>query len=275
MCNTYGNYFCQKLYNISDIQQRLEILNIIKDSFLDISKNNSGAHAIQFIIGSLQAPQEKKLILEYIKFHEIELSFDQEGTHVIQKIISSFDEKEREELNNTLCDKNNLSSLCQDSKGICVIKKLILGTKDINNKIKIIEGVLNNCVEIALSPFGNYIIQIICEEWDIDICVKLIETCIENAFILSCQKYSSNIIVKIMELYLKNEKIEEKYNFGKKLKDIFFNENNISDLFNNKYGRLLFNKLIKFITPEEKEFLIQKFKDKENILYILKELFFS
>ena len=63
MCNTYGNYFCQKLYNISDIQQRLEILNIIKDSFLDISKNNSGAHAIQFIIGSLQAPQEKKLIL--------------------------------------------------------------------------------------------------------------------------------------------------------------------------------------------------------------------
>ena len=96
-----------------------------------------------------------------------------------------------------------------------------------------------------------------------------------NAFILSCQKYSSNIIVKIMELYLKNEKIEEKYNFGKKLKDIFFNENNISDLFNNKYGRLLFNKLIKFITPEEKEFLMQKFKDKENILYILKELFFS
>ena len=275
MCNTYGNYFCQKLYNISDIQQRLEILNIIKDSFLNISKNNSGAHAIQFIIGSVQDPQEKKLILDYIKFHEIELSFDQEGTHVIQKIISSFDEKEREELNNTLCDKNNLSSLCQDSKGICVIKKLILGTKDINNKIKIIEGVLNNCVEIALSPFGNYIIQIICEEWDIDICLKLIETCIENAFILSCQKYSSNIIVKIMELYFKNEKIEEKYNFGKKLKDIFFNENNISDLFNNKYGRLLFNKLIKFITPEEKELLMQKFKDKENILYILKELFSS
>ena len=275
MCNTYGNYFCQKLYNISDIQQRLEILNIIKDSFLIISKNNSGAHAIQFIIGSVQDPQEKKLILDYIKFHEIELSFDQEGTHVIQKIISSFEEKEREELNNTLMDKNNLSSLCQDSKGICVIKKLILGTKNINNKIKIIEGVLNNCVEIALSPFGNYIIQIICEEWDIDICLKLIETCIENAFILSCQKYSSNIIVKIMELYLKNEKIEEKYNFGKKLKDIFFNENNISDLFNNKYGRLLFNKLIKFITPEEKEFLIQKFKDKENILYILKELFSS
>ena len=273
MSNTYGNYFCQKLYNISDLQQRIEILNSIKDSFLDISKNNSGAHAIQFIIGSVQDSKEKKIILDCIKFHEIELSFDQEGTHVIQKIISSFEEKEREELNNTLCDKNNLSSLCQDSKGICVIKKLILGTKDLNNKNKIVEGVLNNCVEIALSPFGNYIIQIIFEEFDIDICLKLIETCIENAFILSCQKYSSNIIVKIIELYLKQEKIEEKYNFGKKLKDIFFDENNIADLYNNKYGRLLFNKLIKFITPEEKEFLMQKYKDNEANLYILKELF--
>ena len=273
MSNTYGNYFCQKLYNISDLQQRIEILNSIKDSFLDISKNNSGAHAIQFIIGSVQDSKEKKIILDCIKFHEIELSFDQEGTHVIQKIISSFEEKEREELNNTLCDKNNLSSLCQDSKGICVIKKLILGTKDLNNKNKIVEGVLNNCVEIALSPFGNYIIQIIFEEFDIDICLKLIETCIENAFILSCQKYSSNIIVKIIELYLKQEKIEEKYNFEKKLKDIFFDENNIADLYNNKYGRLLFNKLIKFITPEEKEFLMQKYKDNEANLYILKELF--
>ena len=72
---------------------------------------------------------------------------------------------------------------------------------------------------------------------------------------------------------MKQEKIEEKYNFGKKLKDIFFDENNIADLYNNKYGRLLFNKLIKFITPEEKEFLIQKYKDNEANLYILKELF--
>ena len=59
----------------------------------------------------------------------------------------------------------------------------------------------------------------------------------------------------------------------KKLKDIFFDENNIADLYNNKYGRLLFNKLIKFITAEEKEFLMQKYKDKEPNLYILKELF--
>ena len=273
MCNTYGNYFCQKLYNISDLQQRIVILNSLKNSFCNISKNNCGAHAAQFIIGAAQSQQEKKMIVECLQSNELDLSYNTEGTHVIQKILSCFIEDERLELNNVLSDKNNLSTLCQDAKGICVIKKLILGTKDINNKIKIVDGVYNNCVEIALSPYGNYIIQIIFEEWDVDICLKLIEACIENAFILSCQKYSSNIIVKIMELYLNGEKKENKYNLGKKLKDIFFDEKNISDLYNNKYGRLLLNKIGKFVTSEEKENLEKKFKDQKNDLDILKDIF--
>ena len=272
MCNTYGNYFCQKLYNISDIQQRISILNSLEKSFLTISKNNSGAHAIQFIIGAIQTQQEKKIILSYVQSYILELSYDNEGTHVIQKILSCFEEKEREELNNVLYDKNNLSSLCQDAKGICVIKKLILGTKDINNKIKIIESVLNNCVVIALSPFGNYIIQILFEEWDISICSKLIEACIENAFILSSQKYSSNIIVKIIELYLNKDDDENKNIFGQKLKDALLDEKNLSDLYNNKYGRLLLNKISKFISTDEKNNLEIKYKDQKCNLDILNEL---
>ena len=47
MCNTYGNYFCQKLYNISDLQQRIVILNSLKNSFCKISKNNCGMPTIQ------------------------------------------------------------------------------------------------------------------------------------------------------------------------------------------------------------------------------------
>ena len=249
------------------------MLCLIALIFCNISKNNCGAHATQFIIGAAQSQQEKKMIAECIQSHELDLSYNTEGTHVIQKILSCFNEDERVELNNVLCDKNNLSALCQDAKGICVIKKLILGTKDINNKIKIVEGVLNNCVEIALSPYGNYIIQIIFEEWDVDICLKLIEACIENAFILSCQKYSSNIIVKIMELYLNEGKKENKYNLGQKLKDIFFDEKNIGDLYNNKYGRLLLNKISKFITSDEKDILEKKFKDQKNNLDILKDIF--
>ena len=275
MCDTYGNYFCQKLYKVSELQQRISILNILKNNFLTISKNKCGAHAIQSIIGEVQNIKEKNIILEYIQSHELELAYDTEGTHVLQKILSVFEEEERVNLNKVLCDKINLNSLCQDAKGICVIKKLIAGTKDENNKRKIVDDIYDNCIEIALSPFGNYIIQLIFEEWDINICLKLIDNCLDNAFILSSQKYSSNIIVKILDLYCDDKKDEyNKYNFCEKLKNIFFDEKNLSELYNNKYGRLLLNKTCKLISPEEKDNLKIKYKEQKSILEILNDLFF-
>ena len=275
MCDTYGNYFCQKLYKFSELHQRISILNILKNNFLTISKNKCGAHAIQSIIGEVQNIKEKNIILEYIQSHELELAYDTEGTHVLQKILSVFEEEERVNLNKVLCDKINLNSLCQDAKGICVIKKLIAGTKDENNKRRIVDDIYDNCIEIALSPFGNYIIQLIFEEWDINICLKLIENCLDNAFILSSQKYSSNIIVKILDLYCDDKKDEyNKYNFCEKLKNIFFDEKNLSELYNNKYGRLLLNKICKLISPEEKDNLKIKYKEQKSILEILNDLFF-
>ena len=274
MCDTYGNYFCQKLYKVSELNQRISILNILNNNFVTISKNKCGAHAIQSIIGEIQNIKEKNIVLEYIKYHELELAYDTEGTHVLQKILSVFEEEVRTNLNNVLCDKINLNSLCQDAKGICVIKKLISGTKDENNKRKIIEDIYDNCIEIALSPYGNYIIQLIFEEWDINICSKLIEICLDNAFILSSQKYSSNIIVKILDLFCIEKKDEfNKSNIFERLKNIFFDEKNFSDLFNNKYGRLLLNKICKLITPEEKDDLKNKFKEEKSIIEALNELF--
>ena len=82
------------------------------------------------------------------------------------------------------------------------MKKLISNTENKNNKIKIINGVYDHCIEVAQSPFGNYIIQYIFEEWDIDICFNLIKICIYNSIIFATQKYSSNIIVKIIDIYL-------------------------------------------------------------------------
>ena len=181
MCDTYGNYFCQKLYNISELEQRILILNSLKDSFIKISKNSFGAHVTQFIIGEAKYDEEKRIIIDYISNHELELSLDPEGTHVLQKIISCFPEKERQNLNDKLNMTDNLNALCKDAKGMCVMKKLISNTENIDNKNKIINGVYNHCMEIAQNPFGNYIIQYIFEEWDVNIYLNLIKLCINNS----------------------------------------------------------------------------------------------
>ena len=272
MCDTYGNYFCQKLYNISDLEQRKLILTSIKSSFVNISKNGCGAHAIQFIIGEAKSEEEKKIISECISSHELELSFDPEGTHVLQKIISCFSENEIQNLNSVLSLANNLQLLCQDAKGTCVIKKLIANTKDKSNKIKIIKGIEEHCVEIAENPYGNYIIQYVFEEWDVDTCADLVRVCICNSKAFAMQKYSSNVIVKIIDLYL-NEK-----EFMENLKKMFFyNDENVVDLYNNKYGRLLLIKLGKVLSKEEKEKMLKESEDKDDgkrkeIIGILSEL---
>ena len=271
MCNTYGNYFCQKLYNISELYQRILILNSLKDCFLEISKNNCGAHVTQFIIDAAQSEDEKKLISEYISNHELELAFDPEGTHVLQKVICCFPENEREDLNNILYIPENLNALSQDAKGMCVMKKLIANTKNKDNKMKILDGVYSHCNEIAQNPFGNYVIQYIFEEWDVDICFNLIKSCVENSVIFSTQKYSSNIIAKIIDLYSNVDNTN--YTFIQDLTKIFFDVNNIFVMYNNKYGRLLLIKLSKLIGKEEKEKIIKIFENDDAIKNILNELF--
>ena len=272
MCDTYGNYFCQKLYNISGLEQRIIILNCLKNYFINISKNSCGAHAIQFIIGAAQSEEERKIIIECISNHELELAYDAEGTHILQKIITSFPEDEKQNIYDVLF--NNLDSLCKDSKGICVIKKLISNIKIKNNKIKLLDIVYNHFIEIAQNPFGNYLIQYIFEECDIDICHKLIEICINNSIFLATQKYSSNIIVKVIDLYSNNKQ----FNFVEKISQLFFDYNNISELYNNKYGRLVLAKLSKLKTKEEKIKIVKIFEEnndelKREKLNILNELF--
>ena len=62
------------------------------------------------------------------------------------------------------------------------------------------------------------------------------------------------------------------------MKNIFFDENNIIDLYNNKYGRLLLTKVAKLVNPEEKESIKKNYENSKNqektkILEIFNELF--
>lgn len=139
------------------------------------------------------------------------------------------------------------------------MKKLIISTEDKDNKMKILNGIYKHYIEIAQSPFGNYIIQNIFEEWDINICSDLIQACIKDALIFATQKYSSNVIVKIIDLYQNNNN-QLNLNFIEQLKTLFFDTKNIMDLYNNKYGRLLLYKLNGLIPKEEKEKLVRTFQ---------------
>ena len=280
MCDVYGNYFSQKLYSISSIEQRRMILNSMKDIFINVSENAAGAHVAQSIIELAETKEEKDIIMDYTKDHEMELALHQEGTHVLQKIIQIFAENERQGLTDVLCININVNTLCQDLKGISVIKRLISFNKEKINRIKLVEAFYPNIIEISKSSSGSYIIQYLIEQWGIDIGLKLIHFCILNFEAFAINKHSANLINKILLICLKRNSIIRSFNNANNininimncneiiiinaLKGIILEPNKIINIYKNKYGKALVIKIRKLLSIEENKKLYLLIKSLEN-----------
>lgn len=278
MSDIYGNYFCQKLYSISSIEQRRMILNSIKDIFINVSKTTAGAHVTQNIIEESKTKDEKIIIMQYIKGHEIELALHPEGTHVLQKIIQIFPEKDRQDLTDVLCTNLNVNILCKDLKGISVIKRLISFNTEKDNKLKLVDSFYGNCLEISKSSSGSYIIQYLLEQWGVDIGLKLIFHCIMYFESFAICKHSANLIDKIILICLKKYNIirlfgnEESINsinneiiIINALKYIIFEPNKVINVYKTKYGKTLILKIRKLFSPEDNEKLFLLIKSLETV----------
>ena len=278
MCDIYGNYFYQKLYIISSTEQRRMILNSIKEIFISVSKTSAGAHVTQSIIEESSTKEEKLIIMEYIKGHEMELALHPEGTHVLQKIIQIFPENERQNLTDVLCTNINVNILCQDLKGISVIKRLISFNTEKSNRIKLVESFFGNCLEISKSSSGSYIIQYLLEQWGVDIGLKLILFCVTNFESFAISKHSANLIDKIILICLKRYSIIRYFGNDQNmnlinneiiiinaLKNIILESNKIMNIYKNKYGKDLIIKIRKLFTIEENEKLYLFIKSLETL----------
>ena len=266
MKDIYGNYFFQKLIKNSNKDIISLIISYIIEDFIDISKDSSGTFSIQALLYEIKSIKDYLIILEKIKGYELEMVFDKNATYVLQKIVLIFPDFIRENLNEIIL--NNFIKLCLDVNGICLIKNFIKTNNNINNKIKIKFLICNNFILLSQSPFGNYAVQFLMENWNnLDI-IELFEKIYENIFILSKQQFSSNVVEKGLET------MDDFYR-GKIIGKLFF-EGKFIFLLKNKFGNFVLNKAYKYMTPEiKKEFElylinnINNFNTKEK--YIIKK----
>ena len=107
-----------------------------------------------------------------------------------------------------------------------------------------------NCIEICQSPFGNYVIQYILEEWGINECLPIVNIIIKNICILSIQKFSSNVSEKILTLINESNKYENEKNMISY--QLFFTDQ-IMNVLKNKYGRYVLQKAVKILSENERE----------------------
>lgn len=254
MKNIYGNYFFQQLIKGTQGIIISKIISYISDEFVNISKDPSGTFSIQALLNEVSSIKEEQQILMCIQNHEIEMAFNKNATYVIQKIILLFPDIHRVYLNEIIL--NNFKDLCLDSNGICLIKNFIKTNTLINNKKRIIEEIVKNFVVLADSPFGNYGIQYIMDNWNQNELNDFIKKIMENIYKLSIQQFSSNVVEKAIE------KIDDK-NREKMIRKLCFDSKFII-LLKNKFGRFVLQKAINHMSPELKNEFENNLVDKIN-----------
>lgn len=234
MTDIYGNYLCQKIIKISTQPQITQILLTISPSFFSIAKTNSGTHVLQTLLDYITTTNQEQIILSSIKTKELQMAYDINATHVLQKIINRIPEEQRLNLNEVIL--LNIKQLSLNKKGVCLIKEFISSNTTNINKQRVISALKENCLELAQDPFGNYAIQHILNKWSINECEIIIDIIIDNIFMLSKQKISSNVVEKIMELD------ELSRNKKDKICSLIFEENKFAQLLKNKFGKYVIQK---------------------------------
>ena len=244
--DSYANYFCKKLFNCLNQKDRIEFLSIIQNDLNILAIDFIATYPIQGIIEQLGSKAEKTIIYLGIKNYIPIFCYNIYGTHILEKMLSYFEEEFTIEIIDFVY--NNFIDLAYHVNGICIVKKLLLMThrKELHQKLKKI--IIENALHLIIHQYGNYVIQVIFENWD-DIELEEILNQYKSKFIiLSKQKYSSNAIERIIE---KTNNNLELY-----IKEIC-SENNIIELMNNNYGNYVVQKAIKLSSGESQERLIQ------------------
>ena len=149
------------------------------------------------MIEIINIKEEGKLLQKCIEPNIIKLSFNSYGTHIIQKLIIIIQEDKREYINNFIIE--NLAYISMNINGIGVVKKFISVNKNKEIKNKILLKFELICLEISQDPFGNYAIQYAIDYYTPYNCTGIINEIIKSIINLSIQKFSSNVVEKIIE----------------------------------------------------------------------------
>ena len=262
MKNTYGNYFFQQLIKGTEEIIISLIISYISEEFVEISKDPSGTFSIQALLNEVSSLKEEKNILNIIRNHEMEMAFHKNATYVLQKIVLLFPDIHRSYLNEIIL--RNFKDLCMDPNGICLIKNFIKTNTLVNNKIRINDEISKNFVVLAESPFGNYGIQYLMENWNKKELNGIKEKISENIYKLSIQQFSSNVVEKAIEIFDAETK-------EKMIKKLCF-EGNFIILLKNKFGRFVLNKAINYMNIHLKnEFEIYLINNINNKVYTHKD----
>ena len=244
--NSFGNYLIQQLFDYMNKEQFLQFIALIKIDLYQICINSYGTRVIQKLIDYLNLEILLKTFMNIIKPTIKGIIIDINGSHIILKLMNLKNKFVNSVILNEICD--NIFNISMHKHGCCVLQKCI-EKMDVNERKPVIDNILNYCRELISDKCGNYIIQFIIsfnDEKIMEVINNILITDIEN---FSKQKFSSNVVEKILE------KAPNK--ICKELINSLINENIILSILFDKFGNYVLQKSLQRADKNTQKYMLQ------------------
>ncbi|KAI9883846.1 MAG: hypothetical protein M1823_004375 [Watsoniomyces obsoletus] len=190
-----GSYFSPTLVEyVDDEQRKILILNVAPE-LARLALTRYGTRAVQKIVGLLSTPEQLEAVTGALRSRIVELMQNVYGCHVVVACLKELTCADTKFIVDAAAE--NCVALATHRHGCSTLQRCIdhaTGAK----KTRIVNQVLVNLFLLVRDQFGNYACQHILEIEQPNFAGQLIDRIIGHAAVLSCQKYSSNVVEKCL-----------------------------------------------------------------------------
>lgn len=196
MTDPFGNYLCQKLLEYCNNNQRLLAIRKVAANLVSISKNMHGTRAVQKMIECLCLPEQVALVREGLRDHVVDLIQDLNGNHVIQRCLHKLSSVDNQFIYDAVA--GHCVEVATHRHGCCVLQRCLDHASN-PQKLQLVREIIANALPLVQDPYGNYVVQYVLDLPFNGITGNVANQLSGQLCALSCQKFSSNVIEKVIK----------------------------------------------------------------------------
>ncbi|KAH3762630.1 armadillo-type protein [Pelomyxa schiedti] len=249
MADPFGNYLAQKILEHATDTQRYRIVQVVAKDLERISMNMHGTRAVQKLIENLKNPEEIRLVRESLRHSVVRLIQDLNGNHVIQRCLHVLQPADKQFIYDAVTEEGHIVDVATHRHGCCVLQRCIDHASD-QQKAQLVHEIVNNSLPLVQDPFGNYVVQYVLELPLANIARGLAHQLKGYIAELSMQKFSSNVMEKIIQ----SGDLEAKYLVVKEITE----SPEIATLLQDPFGNYVVQTALSHADPSQHRALVEK-----------------
>ncbi|XP_061363250.1 putative pumilio homolog 7, chloroplastic [Gastrolobium bilobum] len=201
MMNPFGNYLMQKLLDVCNEEQRMQIIRMVTEEpgqLVKISLNTHGTRVVQKLIETLKTRQQISLVVSALEPGFLALIKDLNGNHVVQHCLQCLSNEDNKFI--FVAAAKYCVDIATHQHGCCVLQRCI-GHSSGEHREKLVAEISANALLLAQDQFGNYVVQFILD-LRIPSAIATLSWQFKGNYVhLSMQKFGSHVVEKCLAVF--------------------------------------------------------------------------